>query len=68
MKIVELLSNIQVAITNEQADLLSRFQHEPVISKNALNEREQVIMNQLVMQYIVHRSNNGQISYKKKIQ
>jgi hypothetical protein len=68
MRIVELLSNIQVAITNEQADLLSRFQHEPVIAKHSLNEREQVIMNQLVMQDIVHRSNNGQISYKKKIQ
>jgi hypothetical protein len=68
MRIVELLSNIQVAITNEQADLLGRFQHEPVIAKNSLNEREQVIMNQLVMQDIVHRSNNGQISYKKKIQ
>jgi hypothetical protein len=68
MKIVELINNIQIGITNEQADLLGRFDHEPEISKNSLNEREQLIMNQLVMQDIVHRANNGKITYKKKIQ
>ena len=68
MKIVELLNNVQVAINNEQADLLGRFQHEPSISKNALNEREQVIANQLTAQDILLRRNeNGQITYKKKI-
>lgn len=67
MKIVELLNNVQIGITNEQADLLGRFDHEPQINKNSLDEREQVIMNQLVMQDIVHRANNGQITYKKKI-
>jgi len=68
MKIVELLNNVAVAINNEQADLLSRFQHESVISKKALNEREQEIANQLTMQDILLRRNeNGQITYKKKI-
>jgi len=68
MKIVELLSNIQVAITNEQADLLGRFQHEPSIPKNKLDEREQVIANQLTTQDILLRRNdNGQIIYQKKI-
>lgn len=68
MKIVELLSNIQVAITNEQADLLGRFQHEPSIPKNKLDEREQVIANQLTTQDILLRRNdNGQITYTKKI-
>lgn len=68
MKIVELLNNVQVAINNEQADLLGRFQHEPRISKNALNEREQEIANQLTAQDILLRRNeNGQITYKKKI-
>lgn len=68
MKIVELLNNVQVAITNEQADLLGRFQHESNISKNALNEREQLIANQLTMQDILLRRNeNGQITYTKKI-
>jgi hypothetical protein len=68
MKIVELLNNIQVGINNEQADLLGRFQHEPSISKHALNEREQEIANQLTAQDILLRRNeNGQITYKKKI-
>ena len=68
MKIVELLNNVQVAINNEQADLLGRFQHEPRISKSALNEREQEIANQLTAQDILLRRNeNGQITYKKKI-
>lgn len=68
MKIVELLNNVQIAITNEQADLLGRFQHEPSISKNSLDEREQIIANQLTAQDILLRRNdNGQITYKKKI-
>ena len=68
MKIVELLSKLQVAITNEQADLLGRFQHEPSILKNKLDEREQVIANQLTQQDILLRRNeNGQITYTKKI-
>ena len=68
MKIVELLNSIQVAITNEQADLLGRFNHEPSISKNKLNEREQEIANQLTTQDILLRRNeNGQIKYTKKI-
>lgn len=68
MKIVELLNSIQVAITNEQADLLGRFDHEPSIDKNKLNEREQVIANQLTTQDILLRRNeNGQIKYTKKI-
>jgi|TARA_R110000868_G_scaffold247090_1_gene503573 hypothetical protein len=69
MKIVELLNNVQIAITNEQADLLGRFDLENDVSKDAFNEREQVIANQLVMQDILHRgNNNGTITYKKKIQ
>jgi hypothetical protein len=68
MKIVELLNNVQIGINNEQADLLGRFQHEPNISKNKLNLREQEIANQLTAQDILLRRNeNGQITYKKKI-
>jgi hypothetical protein len=68
MKIVELVNKIQIPITNEQADLLGRFQHETVIKKSSLNEREQEIANQLTMQDILLRQNqNGQITYKKKI-
>ena len=68
MKIVELLNNVQLAITNEQADLLGRFDIENKISKSSLNEREQLIANQLTVQDILQRRNeNGEITYKKKI-
>jgi hypothetical protein len=68
MKIVELINNIQIPITNEQADILGRFELQSEIGKNQLDEHEQYIMNQLVVQDIVHRANNnGQITYKKKI-
>jgi hypothetical protein len=68
MKIVELLSNIQLPINNEQADLLGRFIDQPTISKKSLSEREQVIANQLTAQDVLLRRNeNGQITYKKNI-
>jgi hypothetical protein len=68
MKIVELLNHVQVPINNEQADLLGRFNHEPSIPKNKLDEREQLIANQLTAQDILLRRNeNGQITYTKKI-
>jgi hypothetical protein len=68
MKIVELLNKVQIAISNEQADLLGRFIDEPTITKRSLSEREQVIANQLTAQDILLRRNeNGQITYKKKI-
>ena len=68
MKIVELLNHVQIQLNNEQADLLGRFQHESQIEKNKLNEREQLIANQLTMQDVLLRRNeNGQIKYTKKI-
>ena len=68
MKIVELLNNVQLALTNEQADLLSRFDHESKIDKNSLDEREQLIANQLTERdVLLRRNNNGTITYTKKI-
>jgi hypothetical protein len=68
MKIVELLNNVQLALNNEQADLLGRFQHESQIEKNTLSEREQIIASQLAEQEVLLRRNeNGQITYTKKI-
>lgn len=68
MKIVELLNQVRVPINNEQADLLGRFEHDKIITKNSLNEREQVLANQLTAQDILlRRHENGQITYTKKI-
>lgn len=68
MKIIELLNHVQLAVTNEQADVLGRFNNEPEISKNSLNEREQLIANQLTaLDILLRRNQNGQITYTKKI-
>jgi len=68
MKVVELINNITLPLTNEQADLLGRFTQEPKIYKKSLSEREQVIANQLTVQDVLLRLNeNGQIIYQKKI-
>ena len=70
MKIVELLNNIQISLTNEQADLLGRFQPDTRINKDSLSEREQLIANQLTQQDVLLRklnNENGKITYSKKI-
>ena len=68
MKIIELVSNINVAITNEEADLLAQFDEEtPVMAKSTMTERQQMLANQLVNKDILLRKNaDGQITYKKR--
>lgn len=69
MKIVELVnSKIRLPITNEEADVLSKFSEGQSIARRELNEREVYIANQLVNKDVLtRRNNNGQISYFKKI-
>jgi hypothetical protein len=68
MKIVELLNKIQLPITNEESDVLGKFNEVSTIDKNDLNEREQVIANQLVNKDVLYRKHeNGHINYRKKI-
>ena len=69
MKIVELTSKINVAITNEEADLLTQFDETtPALAKGDLTDRQQVIANQLVNKDLVLRKNeNGKIIYKKRV-
>ena len=68
MKIVELLNKIQLPITNEESDVLGKFNEVSAIDKNDLNEREQVIANQLVNKDVLYRKHeNGHINYRKKI-
>ena len=67
MKIVELTNKILLPITNEERDLLARFGDEPV-AKSQLDEREQVLANQLTVKDVLIRTNNdGKIFYKKTI-
>ncbi len=67
MKIIELTNKILLPITNEERDLLDRFGDDPV-AKSQLDEREQVLANQLTVKDVLIRTNNdGKIFYKKTI-
>ena len=66
MKIVEITkTKLLLPISNEESDLLEKFHNEP-IAKSQLDEREQLLANQLTEKDILLRSNtDGQIYYKK---
>lgn len=66
MKIVELTKNkLFMPLTNEEYALLEKFSNEP-ISKQELDEREQIIANQLTVKDVLVRINeDGKIVYKK---
>jgi len=70
MKIIEVTAQLRVAITNEEADILSRFDEStPVLARRDLNEREKVVANQLVNKSILSRRKDeqGRINYKRRI-
>jgi len=68
VKIIELTSKISVPISNEEQDLLLQFDEEtPVLPKNKMTDRQQLLANQLVNKNILIRQNeNGKINYKKR--
>lgn len=69
MKIIELTGKINVAITNEEADLLAQFDEStPVMAKSDMTERQQYTANQLVNKDILLRKNSdGQIIFKRLV-
>ena len=69
MKIVEFLGGLQLPITNEEADVLSKFDdYDSMLTKKSLTEREQVIANQLVNKgVLVRRTQDGQIQYRNQV-
>ena len=68
MKIVEVTKQLQVAITNEEADVLLQFDEDtPVVTKGDLNDRQQLMANQLVNKNLLLRiKENGRTVYKKR--
>lgn len=67
MKIIELLNNIRLPITNEEYDFLGKFDNNNEVGKKDLKERELVLANNLVQKDILLRQKNeGKIIYKKK--
>ena len=68
MKIVELLNKINVPITNEEAEVLDKFEDDNVVQRQDLSPREIILANQLVNKDILHRKHeNGRTAYQKKI-
>lgn len=67
MKIVELTNKVLLPITNEENELLAHFVDNTAIAKSSLNEREQVLANQLTVKDVLLRTNeDGKIYYKKR--
>jgi hypothetical protein len=67
MKIVELLNNVGLQISNEEADLLHKFDDQP-INREQFSERQIHIANQLVNKDVLLRRNqDGKTTYSKKI-
>jgi len=66
MKIIELTNNLLLPITNEESSLLEKFIGEELIAKSQLDEREQLLANQLTVKDVLLRTNEaGKIYYKK---
>lgn len=67
MKIVELLNNVRLPITNEEADLLEQFEGSEAIPRQKFNERQIIVANQLVNKdVLLRRVQDGQVTYQKK--
>jgi hypothetical protein len=67
MKILELTNNILLPITNEENELLAQFVSDTPIAKSQLDERQQLIANQLTVKDVLLRTNeDGKIYYKKR--
>jgi len=68
MRIVELINNISLPITNEEAEVLDMLNDRKELRKADLDERQQLMANQLVNKDVLYRiSENGRITYKKRI-
>ena len=70
MKIIEVTAQLKVAITNEEAEVLAKFDEStPVLARRELDERETVLANQLVNKSILSRKKDeqGRINYKRRI-
>lgn len=68
MKIIEVTQYLTVAITNEEANMLNQFDEStPAMAKSDMDERQQLLANQLVNKDLLVRKNeNGRITYKRK--
>jgi hypothetical protein len=67
MKIIEVTGGLSMPITNEEADLLSKFHEGASVSRKDLNERQIEVANHLVNRDVLYRKNqDGRITYYQK--
>jgi hypothetical protein len=67
MKIIELVNNIRVPISNEEADVLGLFHEHTEVHRQDLDARQIQVANGLVNKDVLYRKNqNGRITYYKK--
>ncbi len=67
MKIVELVNDLRITISNEEHDLMLMFKNQAELNRKDLNERQVQIANNLVIKDVLYRKNqDGKITYFKK--
>lgn len=68
MKILELVNHVRIPITNEESDILGKFEENEMVLKSSLDLREQHVANQLVNKDILLRlkDQSGKLAYKKR--
>jgi len=67
MKIVELVNDVRIPISNEEHDLMLMFRNQDQLNRMDLNERQVQIANNLVIKDVLYRKNqDGKITYFKK--
>ena len=67
MKIVELVNDVRIPISNEEHDLMLMFRNQDQLNRMDLNERQVQIANNLVIKDVLYRKNqDGKITYYKK--
>lgn len=55
MRMLDLPQGFQIVISNEQSELLDKFEESHIILKRKLTEREQVLANELVNKGVLTR-------------
>ena len=67
MRIIELLNNVTLPITNEEAEVLDMLQDSKQLFRSDLDPRQQRLANSLVNKNVLLRiQENGRITYQRK--
>jgi hypothetical protein len=68
MRIIELLNNVTLPITNEEAEVLDMLQDSKQLFRSDLDPRQQRLANSLVNKNVLLRiQENGRITYRHRV-